>query len=539
MINDLSDAILEIEAANSLPDEQYAIPAIGSAWPTFREDSRFESAVVAVSDHVQVAYEMAASVALGAMATACQGLVDVEYPNGHRVPTSLMLLVAARSGERKTALEGCFFGPIRELQDEKTSELKQRQRDYQRELKNWQDKQKVLRKRMLKAFEDDQSTLTFEQRLADHDKEKPTPPTDYRLIYENTTPSALTYALHANIPNACLLSSEAGSLFTGKAFEDLYLFNALWSGSSISVDRRTSESFILNNARLTASLMIQPEIIQRFLEKRGDDAHGSGFLARFLFVYPTPKVGHRTELPNDLADADILPFQERLRELLIESIENLDQKKPRRALTFSASAKLLWKKMYRRIEQETRPDQIYYHAEGHASKLMDNISRMAGVLHTFEGYEGEIGTKTLAYAYRLGRHYSRHYLDYIAGEPEIVTLGNRLVQDIRKLSNYSHGVYQFVISDITQKTHPKLRRKDKMKAALTLLKRLGHLQEKTHSKQLTFKDTVFGPQEPELKNGEVYYLEELPLFDEQYPEKGKHLIQTGYRSKSTFDEDFR
>lgn len=541
-MDDMNRMIDEVQASLSLPEAQCEIPAIESEWPHFREGSRFESAVVAVSDHVQVAYEMAVSVALGAMATACQGMVDVEYPNGHRVPTSLMLLVAANSGERKTALEGWFFGPIRKLQNEKETERKRLQEDYSRELKNWQDKEKVLRKKMIKAFDEELETEGLEKRLAKHDKIRPVSPKDYRLIYENTTPSALTYGLYTNIPIGCLLSSEAGSLFSGKAFEDLYLFNALWSGSPISVSRRTSESFMLDDARLTASLMIQPDIIQRFLEKRGDDAHGSGFLARFLFVYPTPMVGHRDEIPAKLSDADIAPFQDRLRELLLESLELLESREsrdnqcPRRVLTFTANAKSLWRKMYRHIEQEMLPDQIYYHAEGHASKLMDNITRVAGIVHAFEGDSGSIDTDILTYAYRLVRHYSRHYLDHVAGEPEIVTLGNRLVQDIRKFADYQNDQYRFVVSDIKKRTHPKLRKKDKMKAALTILKRLGHLQELPRSKQMVFKDTVIGPGEPEIKNGGVYYLEELPLFEDQEFMVGQGMIKSRYEMGPTFGD---
>ena len=534
IINAMDEALAEI----SLTEAQYGMPPLEAQWPRFPEGSLSESAVVAVSDHVQVAYEMAASAALGAMSTACQGLVDVEFPNGHRVPTSLMLLIAAKTGERKTALENWFFGPIRKLQSEKEADFNRLHLVYVRELKTWQDKEKVLRKKVNKAFQEEQSTDALEQRLAEHDKVKPAPPAPYRLIYDNTTPSALTYGLHTSIPMACLLSSEAGSLFSGKAFEDLYLFNALWSGSPISVTRRTSESFTLDEARLTAALMIQPEIIQRFLDKRGDAAHGSGFLARFLFAYPPPMVGNRQEIPSGISDADILPFQKRIRELLLESLEALDNKNTRRVLTFNASAKHLWKKMYRHIEKETRPDQVYSHAEGHASKLMDNITRIAGILHLFEGYEGDISTNTLALAYCLGRHYSRHYLTHIAGEPEIVTLGNRLVQDIRKHNDYRNEQCRFVVSDITQITHPSLRRKAKMKAALTLLQRLGHLKRVPNSKQLFFQETIIGNKEPVLKNGEIYYLETLYRFDKQsLTPRGPGILPSIYQVNSSLDDE--
>ena len=85
-------------------------------WPAFDEHSLFESMSREVAQHVEVAPEMARTTALGAMAMACQGGIDVAYPNGHVVPVSLYLLTIANSGERKTALEAWFFKPIRDFQ---------------------------------------------------------------------------------------------------------------------------------------------------------------------------------------------------------------------------------------------------------------------------------------------------------------------------------------------------------------------------------------------------------------------------------------
>ncbi|RQW72528.1 hypothetical protein EBB56_00690 [Halomonas sp. YLB-10] len=75
-----------------------------------------------------------------------------------------------------------------------------------------------------------------------------------------------------------------------------------------------------------------------------------------------------------------------------------------------------------------------------------------------------------------------------------------------------------------------------MKAALTILKRLGHLQELPRSKQMVFKDTVIGPGEPEIKNGGVYYLEELPLFEDQEFMVGQGMIKSRYEMGPTFGD---
>ncbi|WP_414927279.1 DUF3987 domain-containing protein, partial [Pseudomonas zeae] len=71
-------------------------------WPCFLEHSLVEAAVTEAARELQVSREMAMMCAFGAMSMACQGHVDVQMPTGHQVPTSLMLLTIADSGERKT-----------------------------------------------------------------------------------------------------------------------------------------------------------------------------------------------------------------------------------------------------------------------------------------------------------------------------------------------------------------------------------------------------------------------------------------------------
>ncbi|WP_423969878.1 DUF3987 domain-containing protein [Citrobacter werkmanii] len=84
-------------------------------------------------------------------------------------------------------------------------------------------------------------------------------------------------------------------VFFRPSLGELDKLNTLWDGSSVIVDRISREGFVLQNARLTLSLMAQPSVISRFMAKRGEEARGTGFLARFLIAKPRLMAGQRTD----------------------------------------------------------------------------------------------------------------------------------------------------------------------------------------------------------------------------------------------------
>ncbi|TMU14889.1 DUF3987 domain-containing protein [Halomonas sp. ATBC28] len=497
-------------------------PAKEGELPPYIENSMFESATREVAQHVEVMPEMARTTALAAMAVACQGVVDVAFPNGNVVPTSLNLLTIAESGERKTALENWFFKPIRRFQAEKKAERVRAMRVYERKLKNWNDAEKALTKARTQALlKGDPVLHDIERKQAEQDEAKPQPPRNYQLIYENVTPSALAFGLYENIPLACLLSSEAGSVFEGKALQDLSLLNSIWSSTPLDVARRSSPSFTLDDSRLTLALMAQPKVIERFLEKRGEEARDNGFLSRFMVIMPTSLIGER-EGSGRPVNPDIMDdFNQRAKDLLAESFDILDSdEQSRRLVEFTPTAKDCWKEMQLSIEREMVEHGLYYHARGHGSKLMDNVTRVAAILHTFEGYHGNINETVLKYAYNLCRGYSKHYLEYLAGEPEIVTLTNELVREIHRLvikNNNASGQYRFNKSLFRQHGRGQTRSQKKLEAALDFLIQLGHLKKEDYTKNYLFSETIL-LKEPVLKNGIQYTVDELPLYEVPKPD---------------------
>lgn len=511
-------------------DWSFTPPPRDNDCPHFIEGSLFENATLEASRFVQVDYEMAVASALGVIAACCQGLVDVAFPNGYTVPTSLMIMTLAGVSEGKTSLDSEFSRPIRAFEKKKDKKRKDLIRRYERDIDTWKQKEKTLKKALKNSYEKGEETEGIEQKLHELDDQKPVRPISYRFIYERATPSALLHSMHENLPIAYFLSDEAGSLLMGSAFDDVCQFNSLWSGSDIPIDRRTSDSFLLTNARLSANLMMQPQIFRNFIKhKRGQHAYESGFFARFLISHPAPS--HQTTLSERSSSNAMRHFHERSLQRMNESISHHQEEKSRTILRFSGTAAKAWREAHQKILEETQNGRAYMEEKGHAKKIMDNVSRVAALLHTFENddyAEKEITEQYLVKATMLVHHFSGHYMSELAQDPEIVTLANSMINTIRRHANKENIVthengqgnrYTFSMSKIKQNSHGDIRDTKVFDRVVSFLEDMGHIKKQTNTSQTryTFGDTIvlLGTHKPNIRNGELYYVKELPRFTDQ------------------------
>ncbi len=266
-------------------------------WPCYREHSLFESAVEESIRQLEVPREMAMMCALGAMATACQRYVDVELPPGNRAPASLMLLTIAESGERKTTTQNYFSGSIDKINGKAIEANSKDLREHRIKHKLWKTELRHLERMYGKyaSVGDDEAADAATKDIEVHLRLEPVPNPSGKFLYEDTTPQALVQFLYENAENGCLLTSEANSIFNGKAMSELDKLNTLWDGGTLIVDRLSRAPITLRGARLTMALMAQPSVISNFMGRRGEEARGTGFLARFLVAKPKPKAGERTK----------------------------------------------------------------------------------------------------------------------------------------------------------------------------------------------------------------------------------------------------
>jgi len=551
-------------------------------WPSYIEGSLLENAVIEASENLQVSKEMAFTSALGVMATACQGLIQVQQPTGNRVNTNLMLLTIAESGERKTTVEKQFFKSIRQLQANSLEHAEKSVIEFERDHQIWKLELNALTSLLKKEKQksalnpkDDQSNTVLENlkdELKSHQQKEPIPALGKRFIYDDTTPQALVRMMNENYKHACLLSSEANGIFNGRAFEELHLLNSLWDGVDITVDRTSKPSFVLSNARLTLALMTQMQVINKFLNKRGEEARGLGFLARFLVVRPKHLAGQR-KVTTELSElACIQKFNQRVEEILLKDVKQQEKNTPeersaKQVLRFSQTAAKAWKSYAQGIEDAQKEGEVYEFYKDHASKLMDNITRVAGVIHYFQNPEqhtAEIKKDTLDFAYHVCMRYSKHFLMHIADEPSLIKQTKALITylyqppapnkpdnwDENASDRYSDNkqwqprpcnmiegeyyragrVIKFTAREIRQYGPSMIRPPEKLYRVVRLLEDLGFVKQQktgrsTHwelHEALVYNDlgqmfTNKAQVTPRFKNGEEYSISNLPLFEDIVP----------------------
>lgn len=378
------------------PTQYQQLPLPGLPFPLYMPLPLLQAAVNEAQNNIKAPQPLIFTGALTAIAVVLQGLIDVCKPTGQVVPTSLMLLAIANSGERKSTAENVFLGPVREFQQQQSLIYQSQERQWQVQHAIWEVRRKAILKGVTKKAGQGQPTQDEEQQLLAHQENQPGKPKEFKLLYEDSTSEALFLGLNQNLPTAGLTSSEGGGVLGGRAFNDLSKMNAIWSGDSITVDRKTVKSFELIGARLTVSIMAQESAVSDYMAHRGEKSRGSGLWARFLVCHPLSTQGFRPTLNGTQSWEHRDQFAERLTELLQQNtalLQGAEQKK--QVIKFTSEASARWLGIANTIEVEIQPGGRFEHAGDHASKLADNIARVAALFHYFEKLDGDIALSTL------------------------------------------------------------------------------------------------------------------------------------------------
>jgi hypothetical protein len=392
-----------------------ALPGTDFPFPLHSQLPVLNAAIDEVQRNVQAPRPLVFTSALTAIALAQQGLLDVQKPNGQQVPTSMMLMVIGDSGERKSTVENVFLHPIREFEREQKIKYREQVSRWTALHDIWNARRKALMKCAAKESSD---AASAEQRLLEHVVKEPVKPREFRVLYEDSTPEALFLGLSRNLPTAGLISSEGGGVLNGPALRELSKPNALWSGDQVTVDRALAESYEVS-ARLTVSLMVQKSAFDEYMEKRGEASRGSGMWARFVVAQPESTQGRRFVFNGTQSWEHREPFAKRIRTLMEENAVLLDQpNKEKLVAEFAPAACERWFEVLNAIEAEIGPGGRYELAGDHASKLADNIARMAAHFHWFEGFEGRISRETLESAISTCFWYSNEFLRLFVPPPQ-------------------------------------------------------------------------------------------------------------------------
>lgn len=450
-------------------------------FPHFHLDRLFQGAISDACCVTGAPVALVAGVALSAAALACQGHLLVRSPIGIVSPVSLYVLQVAKSGERKTTVEKLFLQGLREFQDFHEQRTLRVYSKFDEELAIWNTENKALTKKLLTAVRCGQDAQKIKDRLISHGAVRPKKGQSPKIFYADATTEAMLYRLYSRWPSAMLCSSEASVILSGRAACNLGHLNVLWDGGEVEVDRLNAESFTLRDARLSASLMVQPGGMQKFLAKGNGQARDIGFLARCLISEPASTQGNRTLLATATHRTPFLDaFTKVTRGLMGDSLsdEGVRCDKPT-ILEFNADAAESWRHFYNQVETSLVPGGFLADIPDFASKISENVIRIAAILHAVEGRLGtQIDNKTIMSAISVGAWYLQEFKRLI-GDPQQISDEFR---DARALEAWLHeqcrrqpGCDRFHLAHIRNYGPNRLRNKRLRDVAIDLLQREGKL----------------------------------------------------------------
>jgi putative DNA primase/helicase len=382
------------------------------------------AAVAEVAGFVKAPVPMVASSALATLSLAIQAHVDAKRAEKLHGPVGLFLLTIADSGERKSTCDGFFNKPIRDYEEAQTESAKPILKDHKAATEAWEAKRGGIKEKIRQLAKDNKPTADMELALRDLEHDKPETPRIPRLLYADATPEALAYELAKQWPSGGVVSAEAGIVLgshgMGKdsVMRHLGLLNQLWDGTSLTIDRRSSESFTVRGARLTVALQVQEPTLREFFNRSGALARGTGFLARFLVAWPESTQGQRpfTDPPENWPH--LVAFHQRIAAILDQpaSIDDEGALTPL-MLPLTPEAKAAWIEYYNAIESKLSSGGELYDVRDVASKSADNAVRLAALFQMFENMGCAIGADAFEGASRITAwhlHEARRFFGVLA-----------------------------------------------------------------------------------------------------------------------------
>ena len=188
--------------------------------------------------------------------------------------------------------------------------------------------------------------------------------------------------------------------------------NSFWDGAALmTLDRAEGESVVAQHARVSMYFKVHEPVLQKYLRKHGEAAHGAGLWARFLVAMPNSLKGQRIVIQQTFEPEHLPRVHARMMALMAAYDEKMAEGPfEREVVELCDDAKNLWFHIAGQVETDQRPGGWLNTVSAHASKNMEITGRLAAVFHYFSGAEGKISATTLQDAHRISSWHLREYV---------------------------------------------------------------------------------------------------------------------------------
>lgn len=337
--------------------------------------------VEAEAEATQTPPDLSACIALAVVSACVQKKFEVEVRPGWSEPLSTYWTIALPPADRKSKVFRDATAPIREwerLQSERmraTIAAAATKRAIQ---------EKKHTEAVGKAAKGDDAAGDRAAELAVELAESRMPVVP-RICCDDTTPERLNSLLAEHGGRMAVMSAEGGIFETvaGRYSDNVSNLDGLLkghAGDEVKVDRMNRESLHIRRPAVTLGLCVQPSVIEGLAEKSG--FRGRGFLARFLFIMPQSRVGHRNVTPPSVPAAVTAGWRELVMRLLeLPEVRADDGEIESETLTLGRVARLEIEELARQLEPRLGPDGDLDSVRDWAGKSVGAVVRVIGLLH--------------------------------------------------------------------------------------------------------------------------------------------------------------
>jgi len=233
---------------------------------------------------------------------------------------------------------------------------------------------------------------------------------------QNATNRGLVDAIKG-IGESTSISSDEGQTVLGSDLfrRHLETVNTIYDGNKVMLNRARGECLVAANASLVVLVMAQPDIFDAYCRKHGEYARGVGFFARALFTVVPPSRPAFPVAPCG-TESSLDDYYDLVKELLQDQLARRGESRSKRdELQFSPEASALYFMLARDHAHCTQTN--FWQVEDAANRALQNMIRLAAIMHVFSGENGPIPSATLEGAYALVRWHLFQFAALFPAEP--------------------------------------------------------------------------------------------------------------------------
>lgn len=157
-------------------------------------------------------------------------------------------------------------------------------------------------------------------------------------------------------------------------------------------------------------------------------------------------------------------------------------------LKFEEAAIPLYVDVYNEIESNMRPGGLYDNATDHASKLMENIARVAGIIHVINNEQGDISYNTLNNAIHICIFFSKEHIRVFDYKPQHI-VNAMILNDWLNINVRAQNERFTTKRKIQQFANPQLRKPSQLRDALEFLECSGAIKTSLDDKKTLWIDS--------------------------------------------------